>query len=357
MSKEIQIEKFLELSNKTPIIDVRSPGEYEQAHIPGALNLPLFSNEERALVGTIYKQKGKVKAVTAGLEIVGPKLVAFTKFALSLHSEDILIHCWRGGMRSASMAWLLETVGIKCNILTGGYKSYRTYVREQLEKPYNIVLLGGFTGSGKTDLLQLLSKAGRQVIDLEGIAHHKGSAFGAIGQSAQPTTEMFENILHHELSNLDPALPTWVEDESHNIGKDFIPEPFWLQMRQSPLVVIDATFEQRLDRLVRDYGNYPAQNLMASIQKIEKRLGYDKCKLALEACENNDLKTAAEICLIYYDKAYSNQLVNRFGDKLGTMPKITFDPTNSQEIIGQLDSIALNFNITPTETNLKNTPK
>ncbi len=347
MSKEIQIEKFLELSNNKPIIDVRSPGEYEQAHIPGALNLPLFSNEERALVGTIYKQKGKVKAVTQGLEIVGPKLVAFTKFALALHSEDILIHCWRGGMRSASMAWLLETVGLKCNILAGGYKNYRTYVREQLEEPFNIVLLGGFTGSGKTDLLQILDKAGHQVIDLEGIAHHKGSAFGAIGQTTQPTTEMFENLLHHELSKLDPLLPIWVEDESHNIGKDFIPEPFWLQMRQSPLVVVDATFEQRLERLVRDYGGYPAQNLMASIQKIEKRLGYDKCKVALEACEKNDLKTAAEICLLYYDKAYDSQLVNRFGEKLGTMPKITFDPANSQEIIEQLDAIAQELNNTP----------
>jgi len=346
MSKEIQIEKFLELSNKTPIIDVRSPAEYEQAHIPGALNLPLFSNEERALVGTIYKEQGKVKAVLKGLEIVGPKLVSYTKFVLKLKSESILIHCWRGGMRSASMAWLLETVGIKCNILAGGYKNYRSYIREQLENPYNIILLGGFTGSGKTDLLQILDKAGRQIIDLEGIAHHKGSAFGAIGQTAQPTTEMFENILHNHLSKLDPLKPIWVEDESHNIGKDFIPEPFWLRMRQSPLVVIDATFEQRLERLVRDYGSYPIQNLMASIQKIEKRLGYDKCKLALEACENKDLKTAAQICLIYYDKAYSSQLTKRFGEKLGTMPKITFDPANSQEIIEQLDSIANSLNNT-----------
>lgn len=347
MSKEIPIEKFLELSNNTPIIDVRSPAEYEQAHIPGALNLPLFSNEERALIGTIYKQKGKVKAVTAGLDIVGPKLVSFTKFALSMHNETILIHCWRGGMRSASMAWLLETVGLKCNILAGGYKSYRTYIREQLERPFNIILLGGFTGSGKTDLLKLLNENGKQMIDLEGIAHHKGSAFGAIGQSVQPSTEMFENLLYLNLSKLDPSKPIWVEDESHNIGKVFIPEPFWLQMRQSPLVVIDATFEQRLERLVRDYGNYPTQNLIASIQKIEKRLGFDKCKLALEACENNNIKTAAEICLLYYDKAYNNQLVTRFGDKLGTMPTITFDPAFIQTIIQQLELIASNLNNNP----------
>lgn len=344
MSKEIQIEKFLELSNTTPIIDVRSPAEYEQAHIPGALNLPLFSNEERELVGTIYKQKGKVKAVTAGLEIVGPKLVTFTKFALSLKSESILIHCWRGGMRSASMAWLLETVGLKCNILTGGYKSYRKYIREQLETPYNIILLGGFTGSGKTDLLKILDKSGNQIIDLEGLAHHKGSAFGAIGESPQPSTEMFENILYKELSKLDSSKPIWVEDESRNIGRVFIPEPFWLQMRQSPLVVIDATFEQRVERLMRDYGGYQTESLKASIQKIEKRLGYDKCKLALEACENNNIKTAAQICLLYYDKAYNSQLVNRFGEKLNTMPKVIFDPTNSQKIITQLNSIANRLN-------------
>lgn len=344
MSKEIQIEEFLDLSNNTPIIDVRSPAEYEQAHIPGALNLPLFSNEERAIVGTTYKKKGKVKAVTTGLEIVGPKLVSFTKYALSLKSETILIHCWRGGMRSASMAWLLETVGLKCNILTGGYKNYRRYIRERLENPYNIILLGGFTGSGKTDLLKLLDKSGRQIIDLEGLAHHKGSAFGAIGESPQPSTEMFENILYKELSKLDCSKPIWVEDESRNIGRVFIPEPFWLQMRQSPLVVIDATFEQRVERLMRDYGGYPTESLKASIKKIEKRLGYDKCKLALEACENNDIKSAAQTCLLYYDKAYNSQLINRFGDNLSTMPKIIFDPANSQEIITQLDSIANRLN-------------
>lgn len=324
MSKEIPTGEFLELSGKAPVIDVRSPAEYETAHIPGALSLPLFSNEERALVGTIYKQQGKVKAVTKGLEIVGPKLAGFTKFALSLNSPVLLIHCWRGGMRSKSMAWLLETVGLECLILEGGYKSYRAHIRERLSEPRNIVLLGGYTGSGKTDLLAVLEQNGKQVVDLEGLAHHKGSAFGAIGQKPQPSTEMFENLLWEKISALDPNRTIWVEDESHNVGKVFIPEPFWVQMRNSPVVIVEAPFQNRLERLIRDYGNYPVDLLVASIRKIEKRLGYDKCKEAVDACLAGDLEKAAQISLLYYDKAYQSQLDNRFGEKLAAMPRVAF---------------------------------
>jgi len=225
MPKEIQIDLFLELSKTNPIIDVRSPGEYEHAHIPGALNLPLFSNEERAEIGTIYKQRGRVKAVQRGLEVVGPKLAGFAKFALALQSENILIHCWRGGMRSSSMAWLLETVGINCTLLTGGYKSYRSRVLTSFEKPLKIILLGGYTGSGKTDLIKLLKEQGEQVLDLEGLACHKGSAFGAIGQGEQPSSEQFENLLSLEMEALDGEKVVWIEDESRNVGKVFVPEP------------------------------------------------------------------------------------------------------------------------------------
>ena len=187
MSKVIQAQEFLKLSAKYPIIDVRSPAEYDNAHIPGALSLPLFSNDERAAVGTIYKQCGKVKAVSKGLEIAGPKLSSFAKFALSLKTDHLLIHCWRGGMRSSSMAWLIETLGIKCTLLEGGYKSYRSHIRAELAKPFKIALLGGYTGSGKTELLQHLHNNNQQIIDLEAIAKHKGSAFGAIGQPQQPS--------------------------------------------------------------------------------------------------------------------------------------------------------------------------
>lgn len=340
MPKEIQIDKFLELSKTEPIIDVRSPGEYEHAHIPGALSLPLFSNEERAEIGTIYKQRGRVKAVQRGLEIVGPKLGGFAKFALALKSDNILIHCWRGGMRSSSMAWLLEQVGIECSLLTGGYKSYRGHVLKSFEKPLKIVLLGGYTGSGKTDLIKLLKEQGEQVLDLEGLACHKGSAFGAIGQGDQPSGEYFENLLSLEVEALDGEKVVWIEDESRNVGKVFIPEALWSRMRQSPLVRVEASFETRMERLMRDYGCYPVDLLSASIKKIEKRLGYDKCKLALDACERGDIATAAQISLLYYDKAYGNQLETRFGERLSQLPSVNFDGINSTECVAKLKEAA-----------------
>lgn len=340
MPQVIQAQEFLQLSAKYPVIDVRSPGEYENAHIPGALALPLFSNEERAIIGTIYKKSGKVKAVTKGLEIAGPKLSSFAKFALSLKSDYLLLYCWRGGMRSSSMAWLLETLGINCLLLEGGYKSYRSYIRAELAKPYKLIVMGGYTGSGKTELLLHLKNNNSQVVDLEAIANHKGSAFGAIGQPDQPSNEMFENNLYYQLSRLNRSQTIWVEDESHNVGRVFIPEEFFGQMRLSPIIVIEAPFNQRLQRLLNDYGNSPVDHLKHSIKKIEKRLGYDNCKMAIEACDKGNLKLAAEICLTYYDKAYSNQLETRYSDKLNSLPKITFSNTEISQTIKSLIQLA-----------------
>ena len=339
MSKVISAKEFIERGDSLPIIDVRSPGEYEHAHIPGALNLPLFSNEERAEVGTIYKKQGRVKAVQRGLEFVGPKMKDFTKFSLKLGSPEILVHCWRGGMRSTSMAWLLETVGLSCLLLKDGYKAYRHYVLDSFETPYKIILLGGFTGSGKTEILYSLREAGEQVIDLEGIANHKGSAFGSLGQEIQPSTEQFENYLCKELATLDTNRVIWVEDESRNVGKVYLPQPFWNQMRSSPLVRIDTPYEIRLERLMRDYACFPLDGLVDSIKKIEKRLGFDKCKKAADACTAGDRDTAARICLDYYDAAYGNQLTTRFGADL-KLPTVKLNTLDSKSTIEELKSIA-----------------
>ena len=338
MSKVISVKEFIERGSSLPIIDVRSPGEYEQAHIPGALNLPLFTNEERAEVGTIYKKQGKIKAVQRGLEFTGPKMKDFTKFALKLKSSEILIHCWRGGMRSASMAWLLETVGIKCLILEEGYKAYRHYVLDRFDIPCKIILLGGYTGSGKTEILQELREAKEQVIDLEGLANHKGSAFGSLGQDIQPSTEQFENILCKELEALDYNKIVWVEDESRNVGKVFLPQPFWNQMRTSPLIRIDTPYEIRLERLMRDYACFPLEGLVGSIKKIEKRLGFDKCKKAVDACMAEDRDTAARICLDYYDAAYGNQLTTRFGPDL-KIPFVKLNSLNGKTTVDELIEI------------------
>jgi tRNA 2-selenouridine synthase len=338
MARVLSVEEFIKRAESLPLLDVRSPGEYAQAHIPGALSLPLFNDEERAIVGTLYKKQGKIISVQKGLEIVGPKLKGFTKFALKLDSPEILMHCWRGGMRSSSMAWLMESVGLKVYLLEGGYKAYRKFVLDSFKNPLKIILIGGYTGSGKTELLQLLKAKGEQILDLEGLANHKGSAFGALGQPIQPRTEQFENMLQKEIASLDYNRPVWVEDESRNVGKVFLPQPFWDQMRSSPLVRIDTPYEIRLARLMRDYACFDIDGLVASIKKIEKRLGYDKCKKALDACNDGDRESAARICLDYYDAAYGNQLDTRFGKK-EELPSVIMESLDGETTVEELQSI------------------
>ena len=228
MPKIIEAHQINELTDALKIIDVRSPKEFSQGHIPGAYNLPLFSNEERALVGTCYKQKGKEPAIKLGLEIVGPKMASFIEDARKISpNKQMLVHCWRGGMRSSSMAWLLELTGFDVSILKGGYKAYRNFALAIFNEDYKLKILGGKTGSGKTQLLHQMNKLGIQIIDLEAIAHHKGSAFGKIGHDAQPTSEQFENNLAMALQTLNAKKEIWLEDESKGIGKCFIPMNFW----------------------------------------------------------------------------------------------------------------------------------
>jgi tRNA 2-selenouridine synthase len=317
MNKEIDIERFLDLSGSIPIIDVRSPGEFEHAHIPGAYNLPLFNNLEREIVGTTYKKIGREDAILKGLELVGVKLADFVRSAKKISLENkLLVHCWRGGMRSASMAWLLNTAGIETQTLIGGYKSYRRYIKTQFARKAKILVLGGMTGSGKTELLYHLQNSNQQVIDLEKLANHKGSAFGALGQAEQCSTEQFENLLYEEWKNLDFEKIVWFEDESQAIGKIRIPEEIYIQMRKSHLINVIISKEIRIERLFKEYGNFNLELLKNALSKIKKRLGGLNAAKAIEAIENNDIKQAIDISLIYYDKAYLYGLSNREIDKI-----------------------------------------
>lgn len=290
---------------QVPILDVRSPGEFKRAHIPNALSLPLFTDEEREKVGICYKHQGKEKAVELGLEFVGPKLVNFVKYAKKVAFEgEILVHCWRGGMRSASMAWLLETAGLKVFLLEGGYKSYRNFVLKIQSEPLPLRVLGGKTGSGKTELLREMKNAGFQVIDLEDLAKHRGSAFGHFGLEEQPSSEHFENLLCHEILQLNLEDPIWVEDESRHIGKVFMDLEFYNQLRKAPVLFLDISAEFRLPHLVEVYANYPKEMIVNALDKIKKRLGGNWHQAALQALKEDNFYEVGKISLTYYDKAY-----------------------------------------------------
>jgi len=306
MFKELNIATFLKKAASLPIIDVRSPGEYQHGHIPGSFNIPLFDNEQRAQIGTKYVQQGRNDAILVGLKIVGPKMTTLVNQARQIAKDhQVLVHCWRGGMRSESFAWLLNTADIRALTLEKGYKHYRNFVLKSFEKPAKLILLGGETGSGKTDILKELAQQGEQVIDLEHLARHKGSAFGGIGQEGQPTAEQFENELAKVWNQMDFSKRIWIEDESHGIGRITIPQPLWQQMKAAPIIRLRIPKSERIKRLVREYGAFDKKDLTTAIKKIQKRLGGLRTDQALEALKATKLEVVADITLTYYDRAYN----------------------------------------------------
>jgi tRNA 2-selenouridine synthase len=228
-------------------------------------------------------------------------------------------------MRSESMAWLLSLAGFEVHLLNGGYKAYRRYIREELSSDVPYLVLSGGTGSGKTEILKSLAKNGCQVLDLEGIARHKGSAFGAIGQENQPTNEQFENDLYDQWKTLDLKKPVWVEDESRAIGRVSIPEHLFQRLRKSMVIVLDMPPELRIHRLVAEYAGFPKEELIAGIQRISKNLGGDNAKKAIQAIENDDFEKAIGIVLFYYDKTY------RFGLETRDLEQVRYLKTDSPD--------------------------
>jgi tRNA 2-selenouridine synthase len=331
------------------IIDVRSPAEYEHAHIPNALNLPLFDNDERAMIGTTYKKQSREAAIKAGLPLFGNKMLAMIETVESwiaaaqkengLTKPTLYVHCWRGGMRSAAVAWLLDLYGYKVIQLTGGYKAYRNWVLEQFTIPYSLKVLGGYTGSGKTEILHALQEKNYSVIDLEGLAHHKGSAFGAIGQLPQPSQEMFENILAKKLWEVNKnKKPIWIEDESQRIGTVLIPTPLFHLMRNSTCYFMTIPFEQRLAFILEGYGKFDAQSLIEATERIQKRLGGLETKNAVEHIMQGELKEAFSILLKYYDKWYEKNTKKEVLPKIELIPVLSemVDPNHNAHLLEKL---------------------
>ena len=310
--KEIEAAEFLQMALTVPVIDVRSPSEFALGHFPGAVNLPLFDDDGRAMVGTAYKKSGRSQAFDLGLDLVGPKMSGFVKEARRLAPEkQVLVHCWRGGMRSASMGWLLETAGFRVSLLKGGYKAYRTHIRENLVAGRKFIILGGLTGSGKTKWLKALADKGEAVVDLERLANHRGSVFGGIGLGTQPTNEQFENDLFAEFERIESGNFIWLEDESRQIGRIFMPEPMYSAMTNAPLIRIRIPDELRVQIILEEYAGLDPERLAASVNQISKRLGGLVTQQCLEFIARRDFGGAVRLLLPYYDKTYTHSVDRR----------------------------------------------
>ena len=295
-----------------PIIDVRSPGEFAKGHATDAISIPLFSDQERADIGTIYKKKGSEKAIRLGLEYVGPKMSKIVDDVDKVSKiSPIELYCWRGGMRSKSVEWLLNTAGYEVYRWEGGYKAYRQKVLDiwGLERSY--MILSGLTGSAKTEILREMIILGAPVIDLEGQANHKGSAFGHIGEISQPTVEQFENDTSIQFENLKKEKRIWLEDESRSIGRIWLQNSFFDIKKRAPIVLIERSRQERIEHLVSLYGKADPMELESSFYKIAKRLGHENAKKAVEHIAVGDLDLAADLALAYYDKTYNQSIMKK----------------------------------------------
>lgn len=341
--RRVDVKEFLLSDVDTPIIDVRSPAEFDEGHISGAINIPLFSNEERAKVGTMYTQVGRGEALELGLELVGPKLNHLAKKAkaVGIHRK-VKTHCWRGGMRSEKMAWLFELVDLEVTVLKGGYKAFRQQLMQDFKALSNLIVIQGATGSGKTMILHELKQMGEQILDLEARANHKGSAFGALGMDEQPTTAQFQNVLYNDLLHLDTAKRIWIESESLSIGKVYLPESLWESMNNSNIIELVIEKELRAKRIVEEYGHFDPQSLAKSIEKIRSRFGGDRVKKALELLKEQKLQEVTMLLLNYYDKAYTFSKNKYKKTAAGILNSNTGDPNkNAAELVQMANKLNL----------------
>jgi tRNA 2-selenouridine synthase len=330
----LNLPDFLKLRRELPTIDVRSEGEFQQGHIPSALNIPILNNAERVAVGTDYKQKGQLEAIKTGFKLVGPRIVDIVNEAeRAAQGKELLVHCWRGGMRSSNFCQFVEMAKIKTHQLKGGYKAYRQDVLSSFQLPLKLIVVGGYTGSGKSEILHALGAKGEQVIDLEALANHKGSVFGALSMPAQPTNEQFQNNLFDQLLMIDRSKRVWIEDESITIGNIILPDPLWRQICGSPLVVIDCDKGVRIERLVHEYSRASKDEFIQCMSRITKKLGGQNFQAARDKVNDNNWHEAIDILLGYYDKTYGIGL-NKKSERVKA--RVTWNGADPDTVADQL---------------------
>ncbi len=294
------------------LIDVRSPAEFAEDHVPGAISLPALSNDERAEVGTIYVQDSPFRARKIGAALVARNVASHLEGPLADKDGGWrpLIYCWRGGQRSGSFASILSQIGWRAQTVEGGYRSYRRLVAGMLHDtplPHRLVLLDGNTGTAKTDLLHRLASRGVQVVDLEGLAAHRGSLFGAVARP-QPAQKAFESLLAHAFTGLDPARPVVVEAESSKIGELLVPPSVWTAMRGAKRIRVAAPLDARARYLARAYADLTAEPeaLAGTIRQLVPYQGREQVEAWLQmAAEGAFAPLAGELMRVHYDPRYS----------------------------------------------------
>lgn len=287
------------------VIDVRSESEFQHGHIPGAVNIPLLRDEERKIIGTVFKQKGRDAAVAEGYKLIGPRFSElYEQFRREAENKQPLFYCWRGGLRSQISSTILEWGGFSVFLLKGGYKAYRHVVQQSLAMPRKFVLLGGMTGVGKTEILEMLKERGWPVLNLEALANHKGSALGSLGMPDQPSVEMFENLLWDNISGQGEKHIFISENESRKIGSCVLPESLWQQFLSADILEIETDTTQRLQRLVDEYAGFDAELLALKTEKLRKRMGGLACQQAQQAIREGRKEEWVTLLMKYYDRSY-----------------------------------------------------
>lgn len=331
------------------IIDVRSPGEFAEDHMPGAINLPVLSNAERIEVGTLYVQKSRFLARRIGAAHVARNIANHLETVLADRpgSYQPLVYCWRGGQRSNAMATVLRQVGWRAVVVTGGYKTWRRFVSQSLydaEPVLKVILLDGNTGSAKTEILGRMASRGVQVLDLEGLAGHRGSVFGAMSGDGQPSQKMFEGRLLQAMSELDPALPVLVEAESSKIGDRMVPPILWRAMQAAPRIVLTAAPEDRVAYLVRAYRDISddAGALQVALDRLpplygRQRLAEWKQMVADQAFDS----LAGALIETHYDPAYGRSSRQDTRTCLGTITPPNLEDAGQEAAADQIAALVL----------------
>ena len=294
------------------IIDVRSPSEFAEDHFPGAINLPVLNDAERARIGTIYKQESPFLAKKLGAALVSANISRAIEEQLIEYDKDFrpLVYCWRGGQRSMSLATVLSRIGWKTSVLEGGYKNYRAWVRNTIEKScgsLDFTVISGLTGTGKTEILKQLEITGEQIIDLEGLANHRGSLLGDDPNKPQPTQKYFESLLAQQVCQFDNSKKCWVESESNKIGNLHCPEILWQKMQTADEIEIKADMPARIEYLLSHYEHmtHQPEMMIRKIALLKQRLGRELIDGWTAMIENNDWRHFVESILEnHYDPAY-----------------------------------------------------